>query len=78
MSAPKLMPFARPFAGAPAASRPAWRKPPCLVCEAPDPCFGVGCDPTKGEDGLWFCRDHVPPDFWDAANAPAVARRSAV
>lgn len=71
MKRPTLLPFARPPASAAPPRPAAWRKPNCLICDAPEPRFGIDCDPTKGEVGHWFCRGCVPPDFFEHADASA-------
>lgn len=54
----------------PKVSAPDW-KPGCLICDRPNPPFGMGADLRRGNVGFWFCREHVPPNFFadrDAAS----------
>ncbi len=49
-----------------------WIKPPCLICDAPNPPYGVAVTDEAGctrED--WFCPAHVPPGFFAARDQNA-------
>ena len=39
---------------------------PCSVCGDQVAPFGVGVDTTRNKMGQWFCRDHVPDDYFEA------------
>ncbi|PWC81277.1 hypothetical protein [Azospirillum sp. TSH64] len=46
-------------------SKPApvpWQKPVCMICDKPNPPFGVG-NKRLGQSEFWYCREHVPPEL---------------
>ena len=41
---------------------------PCSICGHSVASFGIGFSSARKEMGTWYCKEHVPDNFWRHKN----------